>query len=45
MTALTNDAAHLIVKEARITNDRESAKLLRDMWERQGYVVFERTEA
>lgn len=45
LTALTNDRARLVVKEARIINDRESAKLLRDLWQAQGFAVVERTEA
>jgi len=45
LTALTNDRAQVIVKEARITNDREAAKLLRDLWQAQGFPVIERAEA
>jgi len=45
ITALTNDRARLIVKEACISNDREAAKLLRDLWQAQGFAVIERTEA
>ena len=45
LTAVTNDRARLVVKEARITNDREAAKLLRDLWQAQGFAVIERAEA
>lgn len=44
IVALTADRGRLIVKEARITNDNETAKLVRDMWQAQGFAVVERTE-
>lgn len=39
VTALTNDRARLIVKQARITDDPETTDLVRRTWREQGYAV------
>lgn len=43
VTALTNDRARLIVKEAQTTCEA-TAKLIHVEWSTQGYVVVRRTE-
>ena len=39
VTAMTNDNAKLVVKQARITHDRGAAGALADIWECEGYFV------
>jgi len=39
VTAMTNDNAKLVVKEARITYDQNAASALADIWECEGYFV------
>lgn len=44
LTALTNDKARLIVKEARVSHDRALCATIVQMWEAEGYVVVTRWE-
>ena len=39
VTAMTNDNAELVVKQARITHDLNAAGALADIWECEGYFV------
>jgi hypothetical protein len=43
ITALTNDRARLIAKEARVTC-AETAKLIEDRWTAEGFIVVRREE-
>jgi hypothetical protein len=44
ITALTDDRARLIVKEARVSHDKAMADLIAKTWAEQGYVVVRREE-
>jgi hypothetical protein len=44
LTALTNDPARLIVKEARVSHDPLMWALIQKTWEAEGYVVLVRYE-
>ena len=39
VTAMTNDDAKLVVKQARITHDSKAAVALWDIWKCEGYSV------
>lgn len=40
LTALTNDNAKLIVKQARFCNDERTADIVMGMWESEGFIVI-----
>lgn len=44
LTALTNDKARLIVKEARISHDPLLVTRIIQMWEAEGFIVVQREE-
>ena len=44
LTALTNDRARLIAKEARFSNDERMADIVMGAWEAQGFIVVKREE-
>jgi hypothetical protein len=44
ITALTDDKARLIVKEARVSHDKAMADLIAKAWADQGFIVVRREE-